>query len=564
MKKALWKANNSRLAFGLLVAGLVLFRLLLSHALLVCFSSGSYYDDLMQINKAMSVANGGWLGGYGSLTLVKGVGFPLLTAVFHWLHLPYIWAYQLLYILAASFFMWAVAPVVKNKWAGLLAYAFVLYNPIAFSAQITRLYRDIGYYSLAFLCISFALGLLLRYKREKQNLFFVFGTGFFLVFCATFREDSQWLFVYVGCVFALYAFLRFFVRKGFSFKKLASFLLVFALGWALYAAPISLTNYLYYGTFALDEYNSGAFARAYGALTRIDNGTQDSRLALPEAQRMQLYALSPAFAELKEVLDGPNSPYAEWKAVQGEYLTGYFSFVLRDAAASIGKYESAQTANEYFTRLANEVNEVCDAGLIAAGPRRSGITARYYPWMNGPIVTATRECMVSTLRCGNISPIPLPANEDDALFAHYENFTYSTIAGNRYMPSGEIVDNYHFSGWQLFLQRAARAIVFAYSLVLPLLFAAACLAFFASFIFRLVKKTLKKDFVVPWLAAGSLLAAFVLRCFMIAFVQVSSFSVIGVPSYEAAGYPVLLAFIALTALLTLQPLLAKKPPAPEV
>lgn len=119
MKKTLWKLNNSRLAFGLLVAGFVLFRLLLSHALLVCFSSGSYYDDLMQISKAMSVANGGWLGSYGSLTLVKGVGFPLLTAIFHWLHLPYIWAYQLLYILAASFFMWAIAPMVKNKWAGL-------------------------------------------------------------------------------------------------------------------------------------------------------------------------------------------------------------------------------------------------------------------------------------------------------------------------------------------------------------------------------------------------------------------------------------------------------------
>lgn len=184
--------------------------------------------------------------------------------------------------------------------------------------------------------------------------------------------------------------------------------------------------------------------------------------------------------------------------------------------------------------------------------------------MNGPIVTATGECIVSTLRCGNISPIPLPADEDDALFAHYENFTYSTIAGNRYMPGGEIVDNYHFSGLQLFLQRAARVIVFAYSLLLPLLFTAACLAFFAAFVFRLAKKSLKKDFVVPWLAAGSLLAAFLLRCLMIAFVQVSSFSVIGVPSYEAAGYPALLAFIALTALLTLQPLLAKKQPATKV
>lgn len=74
-----------------------LLRLLCSGGMMVLFLPGTGYDDVMQTGKAITVANGLWLGDYNSLTLVKGAGYPLLAALFHKLGLPFIFAWHLLY-----------------------------------------------------------------------------------------------------------------------------------------------------------------------------------------------------------------------------------------------------------------------------------------------------------------------------------------------------------------------------------------------------------------------------------------------------------------------------------
>ena len=58
----------------LIAAAATVLRFLLCKGLMVYFVAGTHYDDIMQISKAFSIADGNWLGQYGSMTLKKGVG----------------------------------------------------------------------------------------------------------------------------------------------------------------------------------------------------------------------------------------------------------------------------------------------------------------------------------------------------------------------------------------------------------------------------------------------------------------------------------------------------------
>ncbi len=536
-------------------------RLFMCAGMFVQFSSAAIYDDILQVQKAFSSVSGQWLGEFGPMTLVKGVGYPLLTAFFSAIHIPYIFAYHLLYTLACLLFVYAVSPVVKNNFLRLLLYVFLLFNPIAFSGQITRFYRDIGYYSVAFIAISAALGLMLRAQDGKGVKFFAVFTGASLAFACMFREDSQWLMVYTVACVLVFGAVRIMLLKKQGFKKAAMAASAVAVAFALCMGAVSLVNFVHYGVFTADDYNTGPFAAAYGAISRLNNEFDDPSVTIYKAQRLQLYELSPAFAELKEQLDGESLRFQGFLEAQGEYKTGYFSFFMRYMVADIGYYTTAQAANEYYTRLADEVNALCDSGAVAAGPKRSGVVARFYPWMAGPIAKITVEEIFSVLHGTGLSQYAGPASEDDVYLKIYENFAHATIAADRYYEGGSIAANYNLSGVKLLCQRAAGWCIRLYQLAMPPLFFAAVIVFLAYGFFGLAKRIAGFAFWAPWLAAASLLSAFIVRCAMLAYVTVGSFSTLGTPSYEAACYPVLLAFIGMGLCLAaaLLPMAIKRP-----
>lgn len=84
------------------------------------------------------------------------------------------------------------------------------------------------------------------------------------------------------------------------------------------------------------------------------------------------------------MLDGPRGKF--W-AVAGcaqtntqpcpGILAGWFMWALREAAAKAGHDGSASEAQEYFGRLAREVNGACDTGQLECGPPLSGLAPRF-------------------------------------------------------------------------------------------------------------------------------------------------------------------------------------------
>ena len=525
-----------------LAATVTVFRLVLGGLMMIKFSPDSIYDDTMQFLKVISILNGEWLGGFGPMTLVKGVGYPLLTALFSTLNLPYVFAYHLLYIIACIIFVMAIKPILKNKWLSLVIYVLLIYNPIAFSSELTRLYRDIGYYSVAFIAIGTATGLLLRYDKLKEGFIWGGFAGLSLAFAISFREDSQWLVLFsVGCMLVFVFAGLFNTQNKDVLLKILVVPVIAGLCFFCYTGAVSYINYSHYGYFATNDYNSGAYARAYGALSRL--GTNENPyVTIPEEQRRQLYTLSPAFAELEWCLENEDSMYREWVRVQGEYRVGYFSFVLRDVVAATGHYSSAQEANEYYERLAREVNEICDSGLMPSGARRTGVVARYYNWMLSPIIKAWGYEVISVLRCDGIDPTPQPIEGDDKYLRVFEEYTHEEIAAVRYYEDGTTNENFVLSGGKVFLWYCCKLLIFAYKILLPILFIASLGVYLCTGILMFVRKRNNLEIWISWICAGALLCAFLVRCAMLAFVHVSSFPVIGYAPYQAATYPVLLSF----------------------
>ena len=496
---------------------------------MIYFQPGTQYDDTMQILKAFDIANGEWMGTYNSTTLVKGAGFPLLAALLHSLGIPLIQGCHLLYCFGAFLFAYAIEPIQKNRLLWFAAYLFVLFNPIGFSAQLTRYYRDIVYYALAFLALSAMLGMLLRPKHRLPCLL----GGLFLASCVLTREDAHWLWIYcIACFLVSLLFAKKeFTKLSIWLRHILRQILLLVAGFACVALPVAALNASYYGAFVLDEYSVGPYAQAYGALSRLDGGLQDSRTTIPEEQRLLLYEKSPHFASLYPYLDAEGAIFETWKEIHGEYRTGYFSFVLRDSAYRHYNFENAEAAADYFSELAKQVNSYADT-VDGAGPKRSGISARFYVKDIPSILRQTMTGLWKTVRYENISCIPLQTDADDSYLKIFEDFTKSPCAANRLMDDGSVEENYHLTGFNRWMQRGMRVLTLIYQTISPALFIAAMLWFFTETVLCFRTRT----FSPGWIASASLFCVLFLRAAMIGFVDATTFSAIVTPSYQAGTF----------------------------
>ena len=109
---------------------------------------------------------------------------------------------------------------------------------------------------------------------------------------------------------------------------------------------------------------------------------------------------------------------------------GHFLFLLRDAVAATGRADRGQEAMQFYAKLAAEVNEACDRGELAAGPRRSSMLPpwdmRYLPALRDFFFKA---CKTVALLDGLKLELPSSMGNAQAI-APIREMTHSTIAVN--------------------------------------------------------------------------------------------------------------------------------------
>jgi len=394
------------------------------------------YDDLLYVRLAEHLAAGSWLGPYENMTLAKGAFFPMFVAANKATGLPLKLSEHLLYLAACLLATATLRRSTRRLWAVLPAFLLLALAPAQWTDDAARITRESVY-----LCLSLALFCLVARhfqtagsKLVTGSLVGLAGAAFWLT-----REEGAWLLpaLAVFAVPTVVDTVRQWKRGSASLahtaraKDVATFL---ATPLAAFLAAIALmnsANFLAYGVFRNNDFRSGPFADAYGSLARIAHDDWKRYVVFPADARQRAYAHSAAARELAPYLEGglgqgwinvsrhypkpwgcPNDP----QSCNQEILSGWFVWALRDAVAAAGHYRSARTADDFYTRLAREINTACDDGRIPCHASRTGLAPvwRAHYLVDALIASGDVLVTLATFKAGRVGVPASALTEEQA------------------------------------------------------------------------------------------------------------------------------------------------------
>jgi hypothetical protein len=498
-------------------------------------------DDMLMYNAAVSITEGNWLGEYNWLTLSKHQFFALWLAILHILHVPYLLGGQVLWAVASIACATAVAPALKKPWLTFSLFLLLLYNPASWAngssyAYITRVYRDNIFPALCMLCIAGVIALALRYNSAaKSNLGWAILAGVSFTACWLTREDGWWLMPFLLVAFIITTVFILCEDGESKLQRCAVLLIPFILLYSGIAAW-SAMNYFHYGRFIISDFSGLEFADAYGAMTRIQLAEEwDSNTCVPYETRRFLYDNIPEFAVLEIHLES-----ARFHEKYNALASGAFYWALREAAANEGIYETAQEAQAYFKNLATDINALCDSGTVPAGAQRSSVSPpidfRYVP-------DVLREGFYSLWFCATFQqcePYSMRSVAPPEMLQEMEEFLHTKCL----VSAIEYTDKPYYTPIQKVFFAILQTIRYTYAILLPLGIVLALIGLFATLLQFAKKRKAKSnpmDVLFWWLSIGLLLCA-MLRAFMIAFVDISSFNIGNYVMYLATIHPLLIVF----------------------
>ena len=156
----------------LIMSGFGLVKQFLVYNLPIMAVPKGIHDDWIMVHLADTLRSGQWLGEYNSLTLTKGMFFPLYLAVINFFHLSYLNVTAFLYTVSCMVFVYALRPLVKKPLPRLVLYLALLWNPVSYSLQaFQRVYRNsISYIQLLFIFAGFLAVYLRRREPVKKHI----------------------------------------------------------------------------------------------------------------------------------------------------------------------------------------------------------------------------------------------------------------------------------------------------------------------------------------------------------------------------------------------------------
>lgn len=538
----------SRRTFWVLVVLVVLVKLVMTRFQMVyVWVGGAPLDDELMFEAARSITADQWLGVYDWLTLSKHMFFAVWLAVCNLLHLPYLAAGQLLTCGAALACAFAFAPVLRRWKSRFALFALLAFSPAATASFTLRVYRDNIFPGLCMLFFAGMCGYALRCRRPvKQSIGWLVLSGVGLGLAWLTREDGVWLlpFAAAGTLILILTALR---DKGSLAKKLGRCALL-AVPYGLLAAAIlvySAVNYACYGLFAVSDFSSGSFAAAVGAMSRVKAEEWKPLCSVPTDVRMKLYDAVPELKPLEYWLEEDEDLQNSFRNPElDDYQSGSFYWALRKAAWNEGVYDNPQKAEKYWQQVADAINALCDSGQLESnGPKRSSTTPPIRMEYVPDVLAEGVRSLLHTLTFRDCAPYyadqrSLILPEDEAVYEAYlgQQVNSAARAGS---------DLPYYSPLQKLVFAGMEAIRLVYAVGLPVLFAAAVVLQIRQG-FRLLQlrkqKAIQPGQALLWVLLLGLVAMALLRCFMIAFVEVASFNIGTSTMYLSTVHPLLLLY----------------------
>ena len=501
-------------------------------------------DDDLMTRAAMSISAGQWLGAYNFLTISKHAGFAVWLAFLHAFRIPYLVGNMAVWAIASRLAATALSPAIRRNWGKLAIYLLMLFNPAASAQYATRVYRDSLFPRLCVIFFSGIVGAALRHREKitKQlPWMLIYGTVFGRVYL--FREDGVWVLPFFIAALATVLI----VDRKTGFKALAGKAVLstaaFALG-AMLILAYCRQNRKHYGRFIVSDFDSGEFKAAYGAMTSLEQDSWDPMVAVPEDVRQDLYRNIEMFADVEEALKEPLLMNGYYDRDRGDFRSGAFYWALRNRLDNMGIYRTPQKAQRYYTELADQIQKAVDEGRLktadGSGKLRKSVTPpirrEYIPMVLAETVNSFRlvvlfeDCdPLAQTAVGDYQTEIRPVEE----YINCQSFrTYIEGTDIPYVSPARRIP--------LTVMRGIRA---GYRVIVPMMM-------LISFLWQI--KKLASDIQLKRVSPDSLLNVVLLgfigmamlRCAMIAFMEVSSFGIGTYVMYLSSVHPLIILYSA--------------------
>ena len=531
---------------GLVLAALfVLIRLVFaSQQMMFIMPSSAPLDDDLYFKWAQSIASGNWLGEYDYMTLSKYPFFAVYLAALHILHIPYLMGNAVLWIIGGVLSVMCLAPILKKNWHKIIFFASFIFNPCTFTEHTLRVYRD-GIFPL--LCTMFFIGMTgwaLRLKKHiKYNIGYLILSGISLGLAYITREDGYWLLPFAiaaSVICAVYII----IDKQIDKKALRLISMTIpGIITVLAVITICSINYIYYDVFTLTDFNSGAFARCYGAMTTLHHENWRPLVTVPKDVRERMYEECPSFAPFEEYLEEDgivNAGYCSPRT--GDYQAGSFYWAIRKAAQYIGIYETPHTAENFWNELADEVESLRASDENSLPPRAS-LTP---PIRTEYVVPVIEEAFYNMYHIAMWSVInPEEDNVSDNYTGEVQEWEEFLHQKSNYAAI-ENTDSPYYTPFQLFNFKIMDGIIWIYRLLTIPMLIYGLYALIKSFI-NFKKQNFEKQ-IMSFVLLGFIFMG-IFRVFIIAFMEVAAFNIGFYSMYVGAVYPLMVSFNVLAPFL---------------
>ena len=418
----------------------------------------------------------------------------------------------------------------------LAVFAVLAFLPSCWASYTLRVYRDNIFPALCLYFFAGMAGMALRAVQEKPAPLWPWlaAAGVGLACGYLDREDAGlFLLPFAAAATGIVAVVLVGKRR---WRALAAQLIPYLMLGAGVLTFCTL-NYTHYGVFALSDFSEGSFAAAMGAMMRVDTDSDKPYLSVPADARAKIYAAVPELETLAYWLEEDDQLQNDFRDPGlDDYRAGSFYWAIRRAAQFEGIYADAQTAAGYWQTVADKINAACDAGTL---PSRTGKRTATSQPIKAEYVPATLSetwrglCHVAGLRgCAPYEALrSIGTEEDFAVWSGYLHCSFNSAA-----EAGK--DTPYYSLYQKAVFAVMQGWAWVYSILLTV--GVVCALFFhVTELLPWIRKKCTAQTVVPWLLLFGIFGMALLRCAMIAFVEVSSFGIGTSTMYLATVHPLL-------------------------
>lgn len=543
MKKFLFKDNDIKKRIAVAVALLaVMAKLVLAWGqYATVYPPLAPIDDHLMFKAAQSIVSGNWLGDYNWLTISKHMFFAVWLAFLHIIKVPYMAGNMALWAFASWMAVMAVKPVFSKNWQKLFLFLGLLYNPAISAQYATRIYRDAIFPSLCLMFVAGVVAVGLRYK-EKINTWIgwlvLYGVSFGCIYLC--REDGMWIVPFFAAAFVIVTILLIVEKNKNILPKALCMVLPFAISGAIICGYCYM-NYTHYGLFMTSDFSQGSFTQAYGAMSSLKQDNWHPLVTVPRDVREDVYNISPSFAQLEDYLKSDWYKSRYMNAAIGDYGSGAMYWAMREAAWDAGHYDDAVDAQEYFSQVYSDIQTAVSDGVLQTTngktTLRNSITPpikmEYVPDVLAETFAGFKTVMLFE-QCDPLAERAIGYPEE---IQEVEDFIYQQGA----TACVENTDIPYLSPIRSIMHTVLRVFVQVYRYCIPLMFIISLLWQIKKLYADIVETRFDGESMLNIILLG-LLGMALLRCAMIAFVEVASFNIGTYVMYLSTVHPLIILY----------------------